>query len=100
MVHLQRLEEFIKYNPEDCCKAAWNFYVDDGDGKSVILTTETRVYCPNKAVRRRFAAYWLLIRPFSVLIRIITLSMIKKKAEQVAKEGLTETAEEHRETDM
>ena len=39
----------------------------DGDGSR--LETETRVFLTDRASRRRFAAYWLVIRPFSGLVR-------------------------------
>jgi hypothetical protein len=41
-----------------------NFRVEDG-----AVTTETRVWLTDERSRRAFARYWLLIRPFSGLIR-------------------------------
>lgn len=39
------------------------------EGQGTRLTTRTRVWCGDDAARRRFTAYWMLIRPASGLIR-------------------------------
>lgn len=51
----------------------------DGDGAR--LETETRVLLTDRAARRRFAAYWLVIRPFSGLTRRSWLRAAKRRAE-------------------
>jgi hypothetical protein len=53
------------------------------DGAGSRLETETRVFLTNAAARRRFAAYWLVIRPFSGLIRRSWLKAAKRRAEAV-----------------
>jgi hypothetical protein len=45
------------------------------------LTTETRVHVGDPTARRKFRRYWLLIRPFSGLIRILILRAAKRRAE-------------------
>ena len=45
------------------------------------LSTETRVLCTDAASRRRFRLYWLVVRPFSGLIRREWLRAIKRRAE-------------------
>jgi hypothetical protein len=45
------------------------------------LATETRVYLTDRAARRRFAAYWLVVRPFSGLTRRLWLRAAKRRAE-------------------
>ncbi|MFC0267065.1 hypothetical protein [Kushneria aurantia] len=45
------------------------------------LTTETRVFCPDRASRRQFTPYWWLIRPVSGLLRRRMLSSIKAHSE-------------------
>ena len=59
-------------------KMAVNFRVADG-----ALTTETRVWLTDAAAHRRFAAYWLFIRPFSGLIRRRWLVAAARRAEVV-----------------
>lgn len=55
--------------------------VPDGDGAR--LETETRIYLTDASARRRFGAYWLVIRPFSGLTRRGWLRAAKKRAEDV-----------------
>lgn len=59
-------------------RGAWNFAVQEvGQGRAV-LSTETRVVCGDAASRRKFHAYWIVVRPFSGLIRVIMLRAVKK----------------------
>lgn len=44
------------------------------------IVTETRVVATDAVARRRFAAYWLLIRPFSGIIRRVWLRAIRDRA--------------------
>lgn len=39
------------------------------DGAGAILSTETRVHAPTARARRTFRLYWLVVGPFSALIR-------------------------------
>jgi hypothetical protein len=48
------------------------------------LATETRIRALGPQARGRFRRYWLLIRPFSGLLRRSMLAGIKKRAEQLA----------------
>ena len=59
--------------------AAMNFRVGDAAG-GTRLTTETRVFAPDRSVRRRFAFYWTAIRPGSGLIRRMWLRAVKRRA--------------------
>lgn len=73
--------EFAAFDQPGWAKAAWNFHMSPlGDG-ATRLTTETRIYCTDARSRRRFRAYWFLIRPFSGLIRRLALRAIKRAAE-------------------
>jgi hypothetical protein len=60
--------------------AAMNFRLTDAAG-GTLLVTETRVFAPDRDVRRRFAFYWLAIRPGSGLIRRMWLRGIRRRAE-------------------
>jgi hypothetical protein len=61
-------------------RGVWNFSVrDDGAGRTT-LSTETRVLCGDRASRRKFRTYWLLVRPFSGLIRIVMLRAVRSTA--------------------
>ena len=51
------------------------------DPVGTLLTTETRVFCPDRYSLLRFAPYWMLIRIPSGLIRRRTLRAIKAASE-------------------
>jgi hypothetical protein len=51
------------------------------EGKGARLETETRVFLTDAAARRRFDAYWIVVRPFSGLIRRRWLRAAKHRAE-------------------
>ena len=48
------------------------------------LATETRVHAADSAARRRFRLYWLVVGPFSALIRRRWLSAARRAAEAAA----------------
>jgi hypothetical protein len=73
-------ERFREPAPPGTAKAAWNFAAERRPGGTE-LRTETRVMCADVATRRRFRAYWLLIRPFSGLIRREMLAAVRSVAE-------------------
>ncbi len=76
---LRTREEFLAYDRPDACKAVFDFRVGPG-----LLSTETRVHVPDRGARRKFRRYWLVIRPFSGLIRILFLRAARKRAEAAA----------------
>ena len=64
-----------------CARAVWSFDVEAlGTGRAR-LRTETRVRCADAAARRRFGMYWLVVRPFSGIIRRFMLQAIRREAE-------------------
>jgi hypothetical protein len=74
--------------PPGAAKAAWNFAVSRCVDGTTELRTETRVLCADVATRRRFRAYWMLIAPFSRLIRRELLAAVRSAAE--ARPGIRE----------
>ena len=66
-------EEFSSFDEPGFAKIAASLRVDPRGRDSSILTLETRVSIPDDASRRRFKRYWLVIGPFSSLIRRIAL---------------------------
>jgi len=71
-------ESFSRPVPTGTARAVWNFaVVPSGDGRT-ILSTETRILCGDAASRRKFRLYWLVVRPFSGLIRIIMLRAVRR----------------------
>jgi hypothetical protein len=74
-------ESFRGPQPAGTARAAWNFRVIDEDAANCRLTTETRVQCADARSRRRFRCYWLMVRPFSGLVRRLMLDSIRRHAE-------------------
>jgi hypothetical protein len=72
-------DEFLAYARPDACKAVIDFRVSHNG-----LSTETRVHVEDRAARERFRRYWLAIRPFSGLIRILLLRAARRRAEATA----------------
>jgi hypothetical protein len=70
-------DEFLAYDRPDVCKAVIDFRV--GQNR---LSTETRVHVGDPEARRKFRRYWLVIRPFSGLIRTLMLRAARRRAEQ------------------
>jgi hypothetical protein len=65
--------------PSGFARGVWNFSVAPILKEGTILKTETRVVCADVASRRKFRIYWLFVRPFSGLIRILMLRSIKRQ---------------------
>jgi hypothetical protein len=61
---VQSLDSFRGFSEPGWAKMAVNFQLTNGD-----FSTETRVLLTNRAAHRAFGTYWLVIRPFSGLIR-------------------------------
>lgn len=70
-------EFFARFDEPGWAKMIVNFRVGAGE-----LSTETRVLATDEHARRAFARYWLLIRPFSGLIRRRWLAAIARRADR------------------
>lgn len=80
-------DDFRKYQPQGCAKAVWGFRVEEHVEESdrhALLTTETRIYCPDDVSRRLFSLYWLFVGPFSSVVRLIILRLVRREAEASA----------------
>jgi hypothetical protein len=73
--------DFDQPVPFGLARGVWNFSVSDRGNGQTNLGTETRVICGDPASRRKFLAYWVIVRPFSGLIRLIMLRRVRKIAE-------------------
>jgi hypothetical protein len=78
-----RPEEFAAFADPGYAKAGFNFRVEPGPDGGSVLTTETRVLGTDAGARRRFRAYWTLVRPGSGLIRRHWLRAIRNRAERL-----------------
>ena len=76
-------QEFVEFDHPGFAKVAANVVVRAApEPGRTILQTETRVHVPDPDVRRRFAAYWLVIEGGSGFIRRRWLGAIARRAEQ------------------
>ena len=64
-------------------KVAWNFKLRAESPKETVLSTETRIKCFGRAARWKFRTYWILVAPFSGLIRKAILKQLKTEAESI-----------------
>jgi hypothetical protein len=78
---LQRAD-FSGFSRSGYAKAAWNFRIRAAppEANGALLSTETRIQCFGPAALWKFRIYWLLIGPFSGLIRKAILKQAKMRA--------------------
>lgn len=69
-------EQFTSFEEPGFAKIAASLRVDRYGNDSSILTVETRVAVTDDTSRRRFRRYWLVIGPFSSLIRRMALRLL------------------------
>ena len=69
-------EQFMSFDEPGFAKIATSLRVDPYGSDSSILTMETRVGITDNMSRRRFRRYWLVIDPFSSLIRRMALRLL------------------------
>ena len=81
LLKLTDAAEFQSEPGDNGIKIIWNFSLHPfADG--TIVRTETRVACRGNRMRRRFALYWTVIRPFSGLIRMEMLRLLRRKCQR------------------
>ncbi len=73
--------KFRQPSPLGTAKVAWNFSLEEFMPGKTRVATETRIYCADQASRRAFRCYWLLVRPFSGVLRRVMLHMLWKAVE-------------------
>jgi hypothetical protein len=74
-------KEFVIDASQLNLKMMWNFYFKEVDENNTLVSTETRVLCLTKKSKILFSLYWFFIKPFSGIIRMEMLKLIKQKAE-------------------
>jgi len=80
LVSPKTVEEFRALDDPRYAVAVMNVRVDAVGPDRARIYTETRVRALSRGARRRFRLYWLLIRPFSGLLRRAMLNGIKRNA--------------------
>ncbi len=66
---------FAAFDEPGWARMVMNFHLHDG-----VLSTETRVWLTDAAAQRRFRPYWLVVRPFSGVIRRAWLRGVRQRA--------------------
>jgi len=74
-------DRFRDFRRVGFAKAVWSFHVSPANGGSQ-LSTETRVQTFGRAATVKFRMYWLVVGPFSGLMRKAMLREVKRIAEQ------------------
>jgi hypothetical protein len=77
-------EEVISFQTDGYAKAVWNFAIVAESERVTRVSTETRIRAFGQSAWWKFRAYWLIVGPFSGVIRKEMLAMIKRNAETLA----------------
>jgi len=83
-VKISNASEFLAFDQPNYAKIVANFYLEpEAATPGYRVRTETRIYVPDPAARKKFALYWRIIYPGSAIIRRMWLKAIKQRAEFV-----------------
>ena len=74
-------KEFVIDASRRNTRIIWNFYFAEIEKNKTIVSTETRILCLTKRSKILFSVYWFFVKPFSGIIRLEMLRLIRKKAE-------------------
>jgi hypothetical protein len=77
-------EQFTSFDESGFAKIATSLRIDPYGSNASILTVETRVALTDDESRRRFRRYWLVIGPFSSLIRRMALRLLATELRRAA----------------
>ncbi|HKI26631.1 MAG TPA: hypothetical protein VKA07_09920 [Candidatus Sulfotelmatobacter sp.] len=78
--------DYVGFARSGDAKIALTFKLRPGQRQHTVLSTETRIRCFGRAAWWKFGLYWLLVRPFSGLIRKAILQHVKAEAEAAGAE--------------
>jgi len=77
-------EHFAAFNEPDYVKIAWTLRADAISPYSSIARSETRVVATDASARRKFRWYWSRFSAGVVLIREVSMCLVKREAEKRA----------------
>ena len=78
-------DRFAAFCEPGYAKIAWTLRADPIGAEESVARTETRVVTTDPAARAKFRRYWSFFSPGILLIRHISLSLVKKEAERRAR---------------
>jgi hypothetical protein len=76
--------DFAAFHERGWVKIAWTLRADPVGETASIFRTETRVATTDPTSRARFRWYWAFVSPGIVLIRLMSLPLVKRDAERRA----------------
>jgi len=82
-------EEFAAFDDPGFVKIAWTLRADPAGASESMFRTETRVVTTDDDARSKFRRYWSLASPGIILIRRISLTLVKDDAERRVREART-----------
>jgi hypothetical protein len=88
-------EEFAAFQTPDYVKIVWTLRVDPAGHGESIFRTETRVATTSPGARAKFRRYWSLVSPGIVLIRRVSLGLVKTDAERRFRDTTGVVGKEH-----
>lgn len=78
-------DHFAAFKEPDYVKIVWTLRADGVDAVRSVARTETRAVATDAGARRKFRWYWARFSAGIVLIRELSLSLVKKQAERRAR---------------
>ena len=75
-------QDFVNNTISARVKIVWNFRFSNLNSAQTKVSTETRILCVHPVTKVFFSLYWLIVRPFSGLIRIKMLQILKQDSEK------------------
>jgi len=77
-------EEFAAFDEPGCVKIVWTLGAEPLGPDQSMFVTRTRVVCTDPDSRKRFRRYWAPMSAGIILIRYVSLPMVRKEAERRA----------------
>ena len=88
--HAIPADEFAAFDEPGWVKIAWTLRADPCGARKSVARTETRVVTTDPIAREKFRRYWALVSPGILLIRRISLRIVKREAERRAREEVSQ----------
>jgi hypothetical protein len=75
-------DQFADFHEPEFVKIVWTLRADPIGASASVFRTETRVATTDALARRKFRWYWARFSPGILLIRLVSLRMLKAEAER------------------
>ena len=76
--------QFAGFDEPGFVKIAWTLRADPSSPTESVVRTETRVATTDASARTAFRRYWSFVAPGAVMIRLLSLRLVKAEAERRA----------------